>query len=268
MLITRIITGVILIALVVWGVYDLPVNAFSWITLLIFLWLGWEYSRLMSAKKSLRIGFLVVLFLLCFIASVLWFSHLYLMVLSTLFWLWAIASVFYFQKQKTAGFHRPAIIALFGWVMLLAAWVGINDIWNRINGHNYIMLMLLLVWAVDIGAYFSGRIFGKRKLADQVSPKKTWEGVWGATILGLIVYYLFASLFGLSFLAGWSSLPWVIVMMFFAVMGDLCESMLKRQTGIKDSSAVLPGHGGLFDRLDAFLAVVPLFFLLLGAAPN
>ena len=263
MLITRIITAVILIVLVVWGVYDLPVNGFSWISLAIFLWLGWEYSQLMSRAKWHRAGFMVVLLILCFLASVMWFNHLYLVVLATLFWLWAIVAVIHYQKKKTAGFHRSAIVVLFGWVMLLAAWVGINDIWNMINGHNYIMLMLLLVWAVDIGAYFSGRFFGKRKLADQVSPKKTWEGVWGALILGLIVYYLFASVFNIQFLAGWAGLPWVVAMMFFAVMGDLCESMLKRQADVKDSASVLPGHGGLFDRLDALLAVVPVFYLML-----
>jgi phosphatidate cytidylyltransferase len=125
---------------------------------------------------------------------------------------------------------------------------------------------MILVWGADIGAYFSGRAFGKRKLAPQVSPGKSWEGVYGGLLLCLLltlalgiyqqwaVAQLLAGLFG------------TLVVVLISVVGDLNESMFKRNAGVKDSSNLLPGHGGILDRIDSLTAAIPVFAVLLWLA--
>ena len=122
---------------------------------------------------------------------------------------------------------------------------------------------MLLVWCADIGAYFIGRAFGKRKLAVRVSPGKSWAGLVGGLVTSLAVALGLAGYFKVPT----QQLPWVLLgaalVVLFSVVGDLTESMFKRQVGIKDSSQLLPGHGGVLDRIDSLTAAVPVFTLLL-----
>src|SRR5207302_1283767 len=122
-------------------------------------------------------------------------------------------------------------------------------------------ILLILIWAADTGAYFAGRAFGKHKLLPNVSPGKTWEGFFGAMlmtviVMGFVVYFLnippnnWVPLFLLGF-----------VTVIFSILGDLFESMLKRQAGIKDSGKILPGHGGILDRIDSLTSAAPIFAL-------
>ncbi|MGC9385334.1 MAG: phosphatidate cytidylyltransferase [Hydrogenovibrio sp.] len=126
-----------------------------------------------------------------------------------------------------------------------------------------LLLSLFVIWAIDTGAYFSGRRFGRRKLAPHVSPGKTWEGVLGGGLLAFVVAWL-----GLIWLAPSLSISYALAALCFAavalvsVFGDLFESLLKRQAGLKDSSRILPGHGGLLDRADSLLIAVPMFFFV------
>jgi phosphatidate cytidylyltransferase len=126
-------------------------------------------------------------------------------------------------------------------------------------GPRWTLLALVLVWAADSGAYFAGSRFGKRKLAPSISPGKTWEGVYGGLAASLLLAVLALPLLGLS----WSSLPALalltLVTAAISVVGDLLESLMKRHSGMKDSGAILPGHGGLMDRLDSLLAALPVF---------
>ena len=126
-----------------------------------------------------------------------------------------------------------------------------------------ILYILLLVWAADIGAYFTGRAWGKSKLAPNVSPGKSWAGAWGgvsaAMILGVITSYLM----GLNLVMTIQFLVITALTAFISIIGDLTESMFKRTRGIKDSSALLPGHGGVMDRIDSLLAAIPVFVFLL-----
>jgi phosphatidate cytidylyltransferase len=123
---------------------------------------------------------------------------------------------------------------------------------------------MLLVWGADIGAYFSGRFFGNRKLAPNVSPGKTWAGVYGGMVTSVIISVVIA----IRFLAPLSAINWLllialsIAVIAISVLGDLLESLLKRNSGIKDSSALLPGHGGILDRIDSMCAAAPMFVLL------
>ena len=143
------------------------------------------------------------------------------------------------------------------------------------NGLVFLISILAIVWAADIAAYFAGRAFGKKKLAPSISPGKTWAGAIGGAIAALIVAALIpaAIALGLPQLSGsffavlgqrWPSiavLAAVLVLVVLSIVGDLFESQLKRQHGVKDSGRLLPGHGGVFDRVDALLPVVPVAVL-------
>ena len=130
--------------------------------------------------------------------------------------------------------------------------------------HGFILLMyvFVLVWAADSGAYFAGRKFGKRKLAPKVSPGKSWEGVVGGLITACIFAFVFLQLSKDSLIGTASASSFVVLSVAtvaISVLGDLTESMFKRESGIKDSSTLIPGHGGILDRIDSLTAAVPFF---------
>jgi phosphatidate cytidylyltransferase len=140
-------------------------------------------------------------------------------------------------------------------------------------GVPFVLSLLLVVWLADIGAYFAGKAFGRHKLAPAISPGKTWEGAIGGWLAVLVVATvailvhafeptLYSAL--LERLGAIRTLVALTILVAFSVVGDLFESMLKRQAGVKDSSGLLPGHGGVLDRIDALLPVLPLAMLLLG----
>ena len=125
------------------------------------------------------------------------------------------------------------------------------------------MAVMVLVWGADIGAYFSGRAFGKRKLAPAVSPGKSWEGVYGGLALTLVITLVVGVVRDWSGKEIFLALAGTAIVVFISVVGDLTESMFKRQAGIKDSSNLLPGHGGVLDRIDSLTAAIPIFAVLL-----
>jgi phosphatidate cytidylyltransferase len=132
---------------------------------------------------------------------------------------------------------------------------------------------MAIVWVADIGAYFAGRAFGKRKLAPSISPGKTWEGVAGGLVAVLVLAALAAQLpetFQAQLLVRYGWFKWVLFLGLFvaaSVVGDLFESMLKRRAEVKDSSGLLPGHGGVLDRIDALVPTMPLAYLLSAQMP-
>jgi phosphatidate cytidylyltransferase len=144
-------------------------------------------------------------------------------------------------------------------VILVALWVALMGLRGDF-GPGYVLFLLLLIWVADIGAYFAGRHWGQRKLAPVISPGKTWEGVWGATAAALAFALLGAAVLGIG--TRW---PWFVaicmVTVGFSIIGDLFESMIKRQRGVKDSGSLLPGHGGVLDRIDSLTAAAPVFLL-------
>ncbi|MEM7000572.1 MAG: phosphatidate cytidylyltransferase, partial [Pseudomonadota bacterium] len=147
-----------------------------------------------------------------------------------------------------------------GLVILSGAWVSLVTIRELPQGAWWIGWVLLMVWAADIGAYFAGKKFGRRLLAPKVSPGKTWEGVLGGYLLSVGVSGVAVALWQPQ------ALIWLlvtVVLIAVSVFGDLFESLLKRATGIKDSGTLLPGHGGMLDRIDSALAVLPVLTLFL-----
>ena len=167
------------------------------------------------------------------------------------------------HRQSRVGF------SIFGVLSIAVAWMAVVDMWLY-RGAWYLLSMLAVVWVADIAAYFTGKAFGKRKLAPNISPGKTWAGVGGA-VVGVIAWIFISALwpgsFGAELIHNWSWFGAVIIavlLTFFSIVGDLFESLLKRRAGVKDSSQLLPGHGGVLDRIDALIPVAPLAAFLAG----
>ncbi len=148
--------------------------------------------------------------------------------------------------------------------VLGATWMGL--VWLKVQPEASLLLtwLMLLVWGADVGAYFAGRLFGNKKLAPQVSPGKTWAGVYGGLITSIVISITIAYFY----LPVMNQTKWLllvdltVVVVAISVIGDLFESLLKRNRGIKDSSSLLPGHGGVLDRIDSLCAATPMFVLL------
>ena len=156
---------------------------------------------------------------------------------------------------------RLAWLALGGILVFAGAWLGLVSIHALDAGSRLIVWAFAVAWSVDTGAYFAGRAVGRTQLAARVSPAKTWEGVAGGLGAGLAVGIGLAWALGLGSLAEWS--VFALAVSVVAVFGDLFESTVKRALGAKDSGTLLPGHGGVLDRIDSTLAVVPVFALWL-----
>ncbi|AKE52532.1 phosphatidate cytidylyltransferase [Kangiella geojedonensis] len=281
MLKQRIITAVLLLPLVGCLLFLPDLLTFSAILVPIFGILAWEWSRLLQTSKAGQSIFIVLslaavggLFYQLYQQNffneaslpLLWYDAYPFKLLIVALLVWVIASIFVLLYPKTTKtlFRGPWLRGLFGIVILAAAWLAIVVIRSLLINVDYslgawmLLLMLVVIWGADVGAYFAGKTWGKTKLAPVVSPNKTWEGAFGGLVLAVAVGMGVASLLSLEL--DWLKFTvFVIVMVVLSVFGDLFESMLKRQANIKDSSNILPGHGGLLDRLDSTLSVAPFF---------
>jgi len=263
MLKQRIITALCMLPVALTGFFWLQGG---WFALFIAAVIGvgaWEWARLAGLEtQRQRIGYAGGLLLLLWLLWLLPQLAGAVLALAVLWWLLAIALVFSYPDSVRLWQSRRARL-LIGLPILLPAWQGLVLLKQWPEGNSLILAVMLLVWTADVGAYFSGRRFGRRKLARQVSPGKSWEGVYG----GLAASLLLTLLVGLY--DDWSArglmlaLLGVTLVVLISVIGDLTESMFKRQAGLKDSSNLLPGHGGILDRIDSLTAAVPMFAVLL-----
>ncbi|MDX1341880.1 MAG: phosphatidate cytidylyltransferase [Reinekea sp.] len=268
MLLQRVLTAAILAPLMLAGIFLLPDVGFRVFIGLIVALGAWEWANISGVKtQGGRVVVAVVSGLLLLaihlaipVASTLWSA----LILTTLIW-WLIASVTVFLYPNKATWLSSVVLRIAVAVPVLGAfWMGL--VWLKNQPQSVLLLtwLMLLVWGADIGAYFAGRLFGNRKLAPKVSPGKTWAGVYGgmltSVLVSVVIAYFFLPDHGLK---GWA---WLVILssavVAISVMGDLFESLLKRNRGIKDSSALLPGHGGILDRIDSLCAATPMFVLL------
>lgn len=264
MLKQRVITALILAPLAVWGIWSLDSGIFSIVLGAIFTLGAWEWSRLVGFEKPVARITYSAIFPLCFylltplLQTGTWAQ--FVLALAAMWWTMALLSVITYPQS--AGMWRDNAIArgIAGLLVLVPAWAALSLLHSQF-GPAYFILLMLLIWGADIGAYFAGRAFGKRKLAPRVSPGKSWEGVIGGLLLALLVAALvsnfwFAPKGGLA-----AFLLLVVATVFVSVLGDLLESMFKRIMNLKDSGGILPGHGGILDRVDSLTAAAPLFTL-------
>ncbi|TAM23868.1 MAG: phosphatidate cytidylyltransferase [Rhodanobacter sp.] len=272
MLIQRIIAAAILAPLVVLIVLLASNGVFALIAALAFLGAGWEWTRLAGLKSVATRGTMLVVLALLFAliwrlrSPALWSL---LLVAGVAWWLLACGWLRHFAFGAAPTAENRNIKLLAGAFVIVPAWVALVQIHdeNHSHGHIWALLALLIVWAADIGAYFSGRQFGRRKLAPQISPGKTWAGAWGALVAGVLVLLIGGGLLGVRGAPMLGLAVLAVVTVTASIVGDLLESLMKRHAQMKDSGSLIPGHGGLMDRLDSVFAALPVFalgLLLLG----
>ena len=276
MLKTRVITAVLLLAVLLPVLFQTSPWPFAWVSVAMIGAAGWEWSRLNGLPGTGAIAAGVALALACVWTLLIGGLH------APPAWLWSLASLVWVLggafalRAGPAGWPRIARggrLAL-GALLLWGAWLAIVQ--AKVLGINFILSVFCLVWAADIAAYFGGRAFGRRKLAPAISPGKSWEGVWsgllGVLLLGFVWVHVIdvqlavdsPSLYTLLVQRhGWVSLLALVFLGAMSVVGDLFESLVKRAAGAKDSSNLLPGHGGVLDRIDALLPVFPLALALI-----
>ena len=270
MLRERVITALVLLALLIPAVMAKSPLPFALLTIVLIAAAGWEWGRLCGLPRAAAIASGVVLGLGCVTIAPLG-GGIGGVVVPAEAWagvtaLWVLVGVVSLRAGPD-GFKRVSAGLRFvvGWVLIGAAWAALMASWER--GLAYLATVCALVWAADIFAYFGGRAFGKRKLAPTISPGKSWEGalsgLLAVIVLAVIVVVVTARPHGNLFwllrerlgMAGMVGACTALVAM--AILGDLVESLAKRSAGIKDSSQLLPGHGGVLDRIDALLPVFP-----------
>lgn len=258
MLKMRVLTAFCLLPLVI-GILFLPKEWFDLAIGFILLLAAWEYTSLIGL--SLYLYRIIYVFCLIMIYGAGLVFPYTLLFAGSLFWLIATFFLIKFplgNAQWKAWHWLPPVV---GMLMLCPACAGLAVLHSQPDGWSLVLFLLLLVWAADIGAYFSGRYFGKRPLAPLVSPKKTVEGFYGAFVAVALVVGIYISI--LHFSVFRHPLFFVLLLLVFllSVIGDLVESGIKRWMNVKDSGGLLPGHGGILDRIDSLLAATPFFAL-------
>ncbi|GBG13013.1 phosphatidate cytidylyltransferase [Novimethylophilus kurashikiensis] len=258
MLKTRLFTAFFLIGGFLSALFFLPDLYWALVMLVIIALGAWEWGRLTGFSARAQYGFalgamVVGLALLPDTWPGAWSNiqpHVvhWSMLAATLFWV-GVVPAWLFSHHKSS---RKPLLAIAGAMVLLPAWLAL--VYLRKVSPWSVLIVVMVVSIADSAAYFSGKAFGRRKLAPLISPGKTWEGVAGATVA--------VALFGVILSVGFGFTPWIVagllVLMVLSIVGDLFESLLKRQAGLKDSGDVLPGHGGILDRIDGLTSTLPL----------
>ncbi len=281
MLKQRIITALILAPAAISAIFYLPITYFATLLMVIIAIGAWEWARFMGITNTLqRLAYAAVTTML---VALLWFllpvddswflvsgvQHeiTSILWLGVMWWLFAAVLMLSYPKSNVFWAKNNFIIAVFGWLTLVPTWLAFmvlrtnNYMIDEFQGAQLLMYLFMLVWSADVGAYFVGKSFGKHKLMPNVSPGKTIEGFLGGVICAAILTVVV----GLSL--EWTSERYITALLVtllittISVLGDLTESMFKRQAGVKDSGTILPGHGGILDRIDSLTATAPVFAL-------
>lgn len=249
MLKARLITALILVAGFLAILFLAPPAAAAASFAAVAALAAWEWAGLTKTKtvgRWLYAGFIAVSCLLAWIRPDVAFPKLWW--ISAVFWL-AVVPLWLAMRWRLSG--NDLLGYAVGWTLIVPTWAAMTGFHDRDPW--LLLTFMALVWVADIAAYFAGRAFGRHKLAPAISPGKTWEGVAGA-VAGVLVYG-FAT--GLTLGVGL-----LILLTVLSIVGDLFESMVKREAGVKDSGSLLPGHGGILDRIDSLTAALPLAALL------
>jgi len=270
MLKLRIMTALVLGPLIIWSVLSFSHQYIAYELAGILCIGAWEWARLSNITHQMgRIGFAGLVAGLFALVSYVLHQDISLLnpilYVSTLFWLLALGLIVYANRRPVTAVDKLSptmtlVSLLAGVFILLGAFIAITALHQQ-HGAKYIIVLLALIWIADSGAYFSGKAFGKHKLAVNVSPGKSWQGVYGALIGTGIAGYLISLYLEIAAAKVVYFILIALLTVVLSVVGDLIESLFKRRAGVKDSSNILPGHGGILDRIDSLLAAAPVFLL-------
>lgn len=275
MLRQRLLTAAILLPVFIWCVFALSTQHFALVTAFVVLLGAWEWSALMRLSFAARAAYLALLIAVMLLGAWLITVPLARIVLlaATLLW-WVAALVLIGRFQRTGilpagmrrsddgeGLHGGWLFGALGMLILVPAWLALVIVHGGLQGSLLVLLLMLLVWGADSGAYVSGRMWGRVRLASRVSPGKTWAGVYGAMVAAVLIAIGAGLWLGLAPFALLALVLLAIVTVLFSIVGDLFESLVKRLAGVKDSGRLLPGHGGVLDRIDSVTAAAPVFVL-------
>jgi phosphatidate cytidylyltransferase len=270
---TRLLAALVMAPLAIAGVLLLSTPWLAALSAAAFLIGLWEWLKLAEIDDPIARGVLLVVNLLLMVALV-WASRsstgsslilFQLMVmLGVIWWLLAVIWLRHYDFASDHDTHARVFKLAAATLSVIPAWCALALIHaSQPNGNRWLLVALMIIWAADSGAYFAGRKFGKTKLSPRISPNKTVEGLIGGVVAGMVVALVGAlladdhitskQLIYVAIVAIWTIL--------FSVVGDLFESLLKRHVGAKDSGSLIPGHGGVLDRIDSVLAALPVFAL-------
>lgn len=270
MLKQRVLTAIVLAPLIITLVFLTSTPVFAILLAVIFLAGMWEWTRMSGMRnrptRALLLAGYAILFVLCWplLQTPCWWAP---PLAGVIWWLFAFLWLRHISFAAPPTSAHTALKLLAGVLIVVPAWSAVVALHGRPPVHApphaawWVFFFATIVAAADIGAYFAGSRFGGRKLAPSISPGKTWAGVYGALVCAALVGLVGGSI---AQAPGWR-LPGVImlalIVVVFSIVGDLFESLIKRHARVKDSGALFPGHGGVFDRIDSLVAALPVFVL-------
>jgi phosphatidate cytidylyltransferase len=261
----RVVTALLLAPLAVLVILLLPTPVFAVVIAGLCLLALWEFTRLSGVRDRRARGMLVAL--AAFVFCALWRERatpiaMGVIVAGSIWWLLVPVWLRYFSFAAAPTRENTGIKLLAGVLTVFPAWIALMHIHaDADHGPWWALYALALGWAADTFAYLAGNRWGGRKLAPAISPGKTWAGVHGGLVATALVAAIGGYLLGVRGMALFALIVLALLCVCFSVVGDLFESLMKRHAGVKDSGALFPGHGGVFDRMDGIFALLPLFAL-------
>jgi len=260
----RILSALVLVPMVVLGVLFINPSGFALLVALVMLAAAWEWSALIPLQgRPVRVSYLL---LTAALTAVAWYFAQSEAFVNSLLWLsmaWWLFVLYWITRPdlgREVNTQHTLGKAVLGVGLLLSTWLSLVVLYSRPDdGAHWVLFLLMLVWVADSGAFFAGKAFGHTRLAPAVSPGKTWEGVFGALVACAFLAFGYAHFLNLKGPVFSGFILVCLVTVLFSIAGDLLESLLKRQRGVKDSGTMIPGHGGMLDRMDSLLAAAPVF---------
>jgi phosphatidate cytidylyltransferase len=256
----RLATAIVLIPLVLYLLFASSVQTFYYAMLTVAVLAAWEWPTLMGKNAILvRLSYVAAVLVIVLLSH--FFPARLLLALSFLSWCIFTYWVLHYPA-KQAVWVKTWALSLIGLVLIVPLFIAFIYLRTLPHGHELLLILLLLIWGADSSAYFIGRRFGRNKLIPQVSPNKSWQGFYAAISSGFLLAVMAIIWLNDVFATQWFMFIVLAMLTTIAsIVGDLAESMFKRAQGVKDSGALLPGHGGILDRIDSLTAAAPIYTL-------
>ena len=261
----RLLTAFLMGPIILWGIFSLPEFWFSFAAVILVTLGAWEWAAFVGLTKSLERNLFVFLNIIFFV-SVLYLKNEtinHVIIYSSIaWWLISVPLLLMFPFKDTHILNQKLTKGFIGVLLLVATLISMVLIRSNPNfGPEFVLYIILMIWFADSGAYFAGRAFGKNKLLPKVSPGKTWEGVLGALVVTVAASIIAIDILNIPSSDSVFFVLITFVSVVYSIAGDLSESMFKRLSEIKDSGHILPGHGGILDRIDSLMSALPIFFI-------